>query len=91
MPKVTVHHSHKKRELFNPAKLHSSLVHQALANRVPEGQAEDTAARVVKDVEKWLASRTVVTAKDIRRAAAKSLEVFDHDLAESYANHDSII
>jgi hypothetical protein len=91
MARVIVHHSHKKRDLFSPARLHASLVTYALANRWPEGKAEDTMTRVVKDVEKWLEKRVAVTAKDIRRVAAKSLEQFDKNLAESYTMGNGII
>ena len=90
MPTI-VYHSNKRRELFDPDKLHASLMQHSLANRVPEGKAEDTAGRVVSNVERWISRHASVTAKDIRRVAAKSLEVFDKDLAESYASQDSII
>ncbi|MDR0398091.1 MAG: hypothetical protein LBH36_02845 [Candidatus Nomurabacteria bacterium] len=91
MGRTIVHHNHKKRDLFKPERLLNSLVTCALANRWPEGKASDTMTHVVRDVEKWLEKRALVTSKDIRRVAAKSLERFDKDLAESYAMGDKII
>jgi hypothetical protein len=90
MPTV-VYHDHKKRELFDGARLLENLTGHALANRRPIGQAEDNARRVVKEVEKWLENRASVTAEDIRRVASEHLRAYDRELAEVYVLHDKNI
>jgi transcriptional regulator NrdR family protein len=91
MTKVIVHHRRDQYEAFSPDKLRSSLLHSALANGVPEGQAEEIARLTTQQVEQWLVGRSAVAACDIRRAAAKFLKPLHPDAAFFYAHHDKII
>ncbi len=71
-------------ERFDRDKLFNSIVKACLSARRPEGQAESTAKSVCNEVVKWLDDRPEVTSHDIRRIAAKSLELFDPEAAYLY-------
>lgn len=49
------------------------------------GEAEDTAVRVCKHVETWLVNKEEVTRADIKRQAAKALQLYNPRAAYEYA------
>lgn len=78
-------------ELFDPQKLHKSIVSACLSTSIPTGHAESIARRVVNEVITWLESRPEVTSDDIRRVAAKNLKTHHPDASYLYEHHRSTL
>lgn len=78
-------------ELFDPLKLHKSIVAACLAVREFEGAADVTAERVCKAVLDWLMTKDEVTSADLRRVAAGQLAVYQPEAAYIYEHHRMII
>jgi transcriptional regulator NrdR family protein len=78
-------------EAFSQDKLHSSVQAACLSVRSPEGVAEQTAHAVTHIVSDWVSSKPSVTSHDIRRVAAKALEVFHPEAAYLYQTHEMVI
>lgn len=78
-------------EQFNTSKLHSSVYAACLSVRSPEGHAHQTATDVCSLVEVWCANKAEVTSADIRRQAAKALEIFHPEAAYLYQHHRVIL
>jgi transcriptional regulator NrdR family protein len=74
-------------EPFYARKLYASIYSACLSVRVPDGEAELVAERVVNDVIEWLSNKSEVTAHDIRRQAAEHFEVYNPEAAWMYARH----
>lgn len=81
----------RKTELFQPEKLHASVSAACLSVRSPEGEAEMIAVRVVDAVARWCHVRHAVTSQDIRRIAARGLELFHPEAAYMYKNHEVLV
>lgn len=79
-----IHPRPNQSEVFDPIKLHSSIVDACLAVRAYEGEAHDTAERVCRNVIDWLAPKTEVTSSDIRRVASKHLATYQPEAAYIY-------
>ncbi len=76
----------KNTELFDPLKLHASIVAACRSVRAFEGEAHITAEHVCKHVIDWLINKTEVTSEDIRRVAANHLAVYHPEAAYLYEN-----
>lgn len=74
-------------EAYDGKKLYASIYAAALAVREPVGSAELIAQEVARQVEEWLAPKHEVTSNDIRRVAAKHLQVVHPDAAYQYLHH----
>lgn len=74
-------------ELFDPEKMHKSIVAASLSAGVPTGQAEHIARRVTTEVQAWLEDRPEVTTNDLRRVAAGYLKTYHPDASYLYEHH----
>ena len=79
-----IHPGRKTNQVFDPVRLHQSIVTACLAVRSYEGEAHDTAELVCRKVIDWLAPKAEVTASDIRRVTARHLETYHPDAAYMY-------
>lgn len=77
-------------EVFDPLKLHQSVVAACLSVRAFEGEAHVTAERVCKHVISWLMTKTEVTSADIRRVASTYLTVYHPEAAYLYEHHQLV-
>jgi len=77
-------------EAFDPLKLHQSIVAACLSVRAFEGEAHDTAERVVRHVISWLLTKTEVTSADIRRVASQHLNAYHPEAAYLYEHHQLV-
>jgi len=77
-------------EEYDQRKLYASIFAACNAVRVPAGEAELVAERVVVDVEKWLEPKSEVTSNDIHRVAAQNFKVYNPDAAWIYEHHRNI-
>ncbi|MDO4781000.1 MAG: ATP cone domain-containing protein [Candidatus Saccharibacteria bacterium] len=80
----------RKHELFDPDKLHRSIVATCRSVRTPDGQADEIAARVTLVVMGWCQSRPQITSADIRRQASNALAHLHADAAYVY-KHDKMM
>ena len=78
-------------EHFIPEKLHSSVQAACLSVRSPEGEAELIAHRIVDAVAQWCHQKSTVTSSDIRRIAARGLELLHPEAAYVYKTHEMIV
>lgn len=76
---------------YSREKLKKSILVEAAALNIPDGQAEEIAKKACNEVEKWLKTKTEVTSNDIRLIAAKSLKKLHEDLAYIYGSREHII
>ncbi|MCA9349123.1 hypothetical protein KC878_03190 [Candidatus Saccharibacteria bacterium] len=74
-------------EAYDNKKLYASIYAACLSVREPAGSAELIANQVVGDVEHWLSHKHEITSNDIRRMAAKHLQVYHPDAAYMYFHH----
>lgn len=74
-------------ELFNRAKLHTSIRAACLSVRSPEGEAESIANNVCDAVIIWLETKSEVTSSDLRRKATETLHQHHPDAAYLYKHH----
>ncbi|MBC7746454.1 hypothetical protein H7Y40_00535 [Pedobacter sp.] len=81
----------KDSEVFDPLKLHTSIVAACLSVRAFEGEAHTTAERVCRGVIDWLETKTEVTSADIRRVAATYLRTYHQEAAYMYEHHRLIV
>ena len=77
----------KLSEPFKEKVLLKSVVNACLAAGSSEGQAKNTAERVVGAVSVWLRDRPEVTTQDIRRVTARSLKAYHPDASYLYEHH----
>ena len=78
-------------ESFLRDKLHTSLVAACLSAQCPPGQAESIATAVTERVLEWLETRPEITSNDLRRVAARYLQVHHPDAGYMYEQHKQII
>ena len=76
---------------FSARHFTSSILADAKALRIPDGQAEEIAAQALAHIQKWLADRSIVTSDDIRRVTTKKLKTLHPELAYIYCSRGSII
>ena len=91
MKHAYVVHSDKTNEPFDPLTLHESVVLSCLTVRSPEGEAHSTAERVCRHVIDWLAPKSEVTCRDIRRVAGYHLATYHPEAAYMYRNKEIMI
>lgn len=77
-------------EIFDPLKLHQSVVAACLSVRAFEGEAHVTAERVCRHVIEWLMTKTEVTSADIRRVASQHLRQYHPEAAYLYEHHQLV-
>lgn len=78
-------------ELFDPLKLHASILSACMAVRAFEGEAHATAEQVCKHVIDWLTDKTEVTTHDIRRVTTEHLSAYHLDAAYIYDQQNMIV
>ncbi|GEM_PF-229399 len=78
-------------ERFSPEKLHASVQAACLSVRSPEGEAEIIAHRVVAAASQWCYQKSTVTSRDIRRIAARGLELLHPEAAYLYQTHEMVV
>ncbi len=78
-------------ELFDPLKLHASLMAACLSVRSLEGEAHMIAQRIVEKVIDWLDNKTEVTSDDVRRVAAGNLQMYQPEAAYIYETYKDIL
>lgn len=78
-------------ERFSPDKLHTSVRAACLSVRSPEGEAELIAHRVVDAASQWCHQKSTVTSQDIRRIAARGLELLHPEAAYLYQTHELVV
>ena len=76
-------------EPFDTDKLHASIYASCLSVRSLDGLANDTAHKVCQIVTSWADNKPEITSSDIRRQAAKALEIFHPDAAYLYKHHNT--
>ena len=78
-------------EAFMREKLHASLVAACLSAQCPPGQAESIATAVGDRVMDWLENHPEITSHDLRRIAARHLQVHHPDAGYLYEQHRVIL
>ena len=78
-------------ERYSRDKLRASIVAACLSVNTPAGLAEEIAEAVCDDVAQWLTVRPEVTSDDLRRVAARHLNIHHPDAAYLYEQHRIII
>lgn len=78
-------------ELFDPLKLHGSLMSACLAVRALEGEAHMVAQKITEKVIDWLDNKTEVTSNDVRRIAASNLQTYQPEAAYIYETYKDIL
>ncbi len=78
-------------EVFDPLKLHTSIVNACMAVRAFEGEAHNAAQHVCRAVIDWLEAKTEVTSEDIRRVAAQQLTIYHPEAAYMYEQHNVMV
>lgn len=83
----------KKRgtEPFSRDKLHASIYATCRSVRSLDGLADDTARKVCDIVITWTNNKSEITSNDIRREAAKALQIYHPDAAYLYKHYNVII
>lgn len=88
-PYVLDHRRHS--QPFDAVLLHESLVRACLMVEAHDGEAHSTAERVVRSVIDWLAPKTEVTSRDIRRVAADRLATYHPEAAYMYQTMEMMV
>lgn len=91
MQTIVIKNGARPSEVFDPEKLHQSILASCLSVRAPAGQAEDIAGRVTVAVMHWCQKRPEITSADIRRTATKHLRPLHEDAAYIYQNDKSMM
>ena len=76
---------------YSSAGLKKNILTNAKSLRIPEAWAKQIADRVVKNIDKWIADKELITEDDLRKQIVKELKVLEPNLAFAYRNHDKII
>ena len=76
---------------YSSAGLKKNILMNAKSLRIPEAWAKQIADRVVKNIDKWIADKELITEDDLRKQIVKELKVLEPNLAFAYRNHDKII
>ncbi len=78
-------------EPFKRDKLHASVLAACLSVRSPQGMAESAASDVCSVVITWCKTRPEITSDDVRRVAAKHLEIIHPEAAYLYKHHRLVL
>lgn len=84
MSQAIVKRGNRTAEVFEADKLRSSILATCLSVQAPIRHAESVAEAVCQHVIQWLEQRPEVTSADLRRVAARSLEIHHPDAAYLY-------
>ena len=76
---------------YSSAGLKKNILTNAKSLHLPEAWAKQIADRVVKNIDKWIADKELITEDDLRKQIVKELKVLEPNLAFAYRNHDKII
>jgi len=76
---------------YSSTELKKNILLNAKSLRIPEAWAKQIADRVVKNIDKWIADKELITEDDLRKQIVKELKVLEPNLAFAYRNHDKII
>ncbi len=76
---------------FNEKSLRTELKIDAHALGIPAGAAESFIDETLKNVQKSLATKSIITDDDLKRLVSKELKKYHVDLAYVYKNRDKII
>lgn len=77
-------------EVFQPQKLHDSIMAACLSVKTPEGEASHIADRVTAAVTNWSTKKPTVTSADLRRQASTHLEKLHDQAAHLYKHYRKI-
>ncbi len=78
-------------EEFNEKNIRKDLKIDAHALGIPSGTAETYIEHVMKNLQKTLKTKKIITEKDLNRYLVKELKKYHADLAYVYENRDKII
>lgn len=78
-------------ESFDIKTITKSLKSDARALGIPAGAAESFIAYTLRNVQKSLRHKKLITDQDLKRAIVKELKKFNADFAYVYENRDKII
>ena len=78
-------------EPFNLDKVKKTLKSDARAIGIPSGAADSFINQTLKNVQKTLKNKTIITDRDLDRAIVKELKKYHKDFAYVYQNRDKII
>lgn len=78
-------------ELFDPEKLHASIIATCRSVRAPEAQAEAIAVAVVQGVLAWCHQRPEITSADIRRVAIPIINTYHTEAAYLYRQYRRMV
>lgn len=76
---------------YSSAGLKKNILTNAKSLHLPEAWAMQIADRVVKNIDRWIADKELITEDDLRKQIVKELKVLEPNLAFAYRNHDKII
>ena len=76
---------------FSREKVIESIMQEAKILNLHPGAVELYADKVADQVERWAKRRSAITQQDLDRRIAKSLEIYNADLAYVYKNRGKII
>ncbi|MDR1969735.1 MAG: hypothetical protein LBQ11_00075 [Candidatus Nomurabacteria bacterium] len=71
-------------EDYNRERLSAAIRRAVTTNRMPVGDAENCASRVIERIEGWLADKTEITGRELRLQSATVLSDYDSDAADYY-------
>ena len=78
-------------EPFDTKALTKSLKADARALGIPVGAAESFINYTIRDAQKSLGHKKLITDQDLKRAVVKQLKKYNADFAYVYENRDKII
>ena len=78
-------------ESLDTKKIAHELKIDAVGLGIPIGAAESFIKQALKDTEKQLKTKKIITKNDLERIIAKELKKYNADLAYVYKNRDKII
>lgn len=84
-------HGARPTESFDPEKLKQSIVATCRSLKVPDGQAEEIAALVVKGVSEWCHDKAEITSNDIRRIGSTILAKYHIEAAYLYKQQLTVL
>jgi transcriptional regulator NrdR family protein len=78
-------------EPYNERKLFASIKAVCLSAHRPDGEADDTASRICKDLRPWLNAKQEITSLDIRAHAYRQLLTLSPKAAAIYKRRRRIM
>jgi len=75
---------------YDEKRLKNAVSRAACANRVPAGDADNLAAKVVAKLQSWTRENPEITSRELRLATAHALAEYDDDAAYLYENENKL-